>query len=349
MNEQKIGMGQSPRENRQLLWDLESGLWQFLTVLVAHDLKLFALLAKGPQTVAEICAALPLASHPAQAILNTCMTSGLVLRREEGARVLYELTPAAADYLVENSPMYYGKFLDLAIANPSLMTFDGLKQAILSSAPQVSETDAQTEAHADEVERGTESVDGMHGFSAAPAHIWPGVLDLSRHQRMLDIGGGSGVHAIAAVQRWPALEAIVLEFAMVCKAAEAYIARSGLKQRIRTHVGDMWKDPYPSADLHFYSWIFHCFTAERGSVLIRKSFASLPPGGRIIVHEMLYNDDRSGPAAVATLDVVMLNYTQGQEYSGRELCAMLEVAGFVEIQVKPTYGYWSIVTGVKPG
>ena len=38
----------------------------------------------------------------------------------------------------------------------------------------------------------------------------------------------------------------------------------------------------------------------------------------------------------------------GQEYSGKELSDMLAEAGFVDIEVISTLGYWSIVTGRKP-
>jgi hypothetical protein len=44
----------------------------------------------------------------------------------------------------------------------------------------------------------------------------------------------------------------------------------------------------------------------------------------------------------------MLLGTEGEEYSGRELSAMLTETGFTDVEVKPTWGYWSIVTGRKP-
>jgi hypothetical protein len=44
----------------------------------------------------------------------------------------------------------------------------------------------------------------------------------------------------------------------------------------------------------------------------------------------------------------MLVAKQGQQYSGREIAGFLAEAGFAEIEVKPTFGCWSIVTGVKP-
>ena len=46
---------------------------------------------------------------------------------------------------------------------------------------------------------------------------------------------------------------------------------------------------------------------------------------------------------------MLLQYAAGRQYSGRELSAILTEAGFADIQVVPTFGYYSIVVGRKPG
>ena len=51
---------------------------------------------------------------------------------------------------------------------------------------------------------------------------------------------------------------------------------------------------------------------------------------------------------MAAFNVAMLIAMQGQQYSGEEISAMLAEAGFTDIEVKPTWGYWSIVTARKP-
>ena len=51
---------------------------------------------------------------------------------------------------------------------------------------------------------------------------------------------------------------------------------------------------------------------------------------------------------MAAQNVNMLIAMQGQQSSGKEITAMLTEAGFTDIEVKPTFGYWSIVTGRKP-
>ncbi len=50
----------------------------------------------------------------------------------------------------------------------------------------------------------------------------------------------------------------------------------------------------------------------------------------------------------ATFNIIMLLFVEGQQYSGKELSEMLLEAGFADIEVKPAFGYWGIVTGHKP-
>jgi trans-aconitate methyltransferase len=182
----------------------------------------------------------------------------------------------------------------------------------------------------------------------APALVWPDVVDLAPYQVMLDIGGGSGAHCIDALSRWPHLRAVVLDAPAVCDVAREFAIHYGLQERLSTTACDFWTDAFPPADLHFYSQIFHDWPPEKCRFLARKSFGALEPGGRIIVQEMLFNDDRTGPFAMAGLNVAMLIEMQGQQYSGKEIAAMLTEAGFIDLEGKPTFGYMSIVTGRKP-
>jgi hypothetical protein len=50
----------------------------------------------------------------------------------------------------------------------------------------------------------------------------------------------------------------------------------------------------------------------------------------------------------AAFHITMLLWVTGQQFSGPELKQMLQDAGFTNIEVKPSFGPWSIVTGVKP-
>jgi ubiquinone/menaquinone biosynthesis C-methylase UbiE len=229
----------------------------------------------------------------------------------------------------------------------SLYNFDALKQAVLSNAPQAYGGGDAFASHAAIASRAETFTRAMHSRSIAAALAWPRSLDLSRHHTMLDVAGGSGAHSIGAALAWPQIRAIVFDMASVCAIAREYAAESGLSARIDAMAGDMWREPFPAADLHFYSNIFHDWPPDKCRFLTRKSFEALPAGGRLIIHEMLYDDDKCGPLEAANYSMLMLLWTEGRQYSGAELRAMLAETGFTEIEIKRTFGLWSIVTGCK--
>jgi hypothetical protein len=343
MNGQNPSQIRKPRTDDRLLWDIVMGIYGHQAVLLAHDLNLFSLLAKKPLTAGEISEALHIALRPAQAIVSACVSLGL-LAFTDGR---YRLTPVAEDYLVEGGPAYFGNFFDVSLANGAL-AYERLKKAALTNAPQVYDGEDLYESHEGQAERARAFTRMMHSHSRAPALAWPDRIDLSRNRMMLDVGGGSGAHSIGAALRWPALRTVILDLPSVCAVAEEYVFSAGLTDRISTRAFDIWSEPYPPADLHFYSDIFHDFTPEKCGYLAKKSLEGLDAGGRIMIHEMLYNDGKTGPFTVAGYDVSMLVWTEGQQFSGKELSLMLGEAGFADIEVIPTFGYWHIVTGRKP-
>jgi 16S rRNA G966 N2-methylase RsmD len=305
----------------------------YTAMLIAHDLKLFALLDERPRTLAEICAASKLPDHPAEALL--AMLESLSLVQTQDGR--YGLTPLAADALVESSPTYLGWYLDREIANEAVFSFRSLRDALVNDTPLTQQSDRRMFTRA------------MHSMSMSAAFSWPKTLDLSAYQVMLDLGGGSGAHSIGATLQWPHLQAVVFDRdAEALKVAQEFIEQYGVQERVRTQMGDMLQEPFPPADLHLFSAIYHHWPPERCRLLSAKSFASLQPGGRIIIHERPYADACSGPLSVVAVTFLALMRGDGGCYSARDYSGMLSDAGFVDIEVKATAGYWSLITGRKP-
>lgn len=325
------------------IWDVFYGILGCPTVIVAHDLGVFPLLAKEPDLPA-VCEALGLAPRPARLMMTVLESLGFAGRTGER----YRLTPLAEKYLVQESPAYFGGYLDWIRDNYGVWSVDAIRRAIVSNEPQAYAGQDIYATHAEGAEAADRFTRAMHARSMSAASVWPDALDLSGHRVFLDIGGGSGAHCIGVVRRWPNLRAIVFDLEKVCGVAAGFIADQGLSDRISTHPGDFWHDPLPAADLHFFSSVYPDWPEEKCQLLTSISFENLPPGGRIIVHQYLYDDDRSGPFAVAASDMIMLLWTEGEFLSGAELSSMLEKAGFIDLEVKSTFGYFNIVTGRKP-
>jgi O-methyltransferase domain/Dimerisation domain len=345
MSEHATATIRRPRSDDRPLWEVYWGAYGYFAVHIAHGVGVFTLLADGPRTLDEICQALGLKRRAAEAVLSVCTSHGLLELRNGQ----YLLTAVAEDYLLPTSLTYFGSQFDWNLAHPEIVTLDRLQRAVLTDRPQVYEGGEQMfRTHEEEAELAKQFTRAMHSASMGPATAWPEKVDLSPHRVLLDIGGGSGAHAIGALLQWKTLQAVVLDRPPVCEVAREYAIKHGLADRLMTQAADMWNDPYPAADLHFYGMIFHDWSADKCRFLAHKSFESLPSGGRIIVHEMLFNEERTGPFGVAAFNMVMLMYVEGEQFSGREIGGFLDEAGFRDIQVTPTFGYWSIVTGRKP-
>jgi hypothetical protein len=345
MKSEGVSQIQRPRTDDRPLWDVVFGLYGYPAVLLAHKFKLFPLLEKKPLTVLEVCEALELKRRPAEAILTTAVSLGFLNLRDGR----YGLTPVSEEYLLPQSPTYFGTYWDLNIDNYSVCSLDNLEKAVRTDTAQAyGAVQEMFKSHGEKFDLARFFTRAMHGTSMAPALAWPEVIGLSDRKCMLDIGGGSGAHSIGAVLKWPGLGAIVLDNAPVCEVAAEYIEARGLKERVRTQVGDMWKDAFPPADIHFYSFIYHDWTPEKCRFLTKKSFDSLPSGGQILIHEMLYNDEKTGPFPIAAFTMIMMGWTEGEQYSGPELSSILGEAGFTNIEIRPTVGYWSIVSARKP-
>jgi hypothetical protein len=334
-----------PRRDDSRLLDVQMGLFGGQAFLVCLDLGLFARLAETPMTVAEIAQAFDLAPRAAEALVLVPVTLGFLERRGER----YHLSAIAEDYLVPGTPLYMGDFLRGAtFAQPELSSYPSVKRSIMENRTQIYDGGELFSTHEEQAAQARIFTMMMHGHSIAPGLAWPDKFDLAASRRMIDIGGGSGAHAIGAALRWPDLNAVVFERPNVADVALEQIAAFGLQDRVTTEIGDFFTDDLPAGDLHFYGDIFHDWPDETCLDLAAKSFAALAPGGRIMIHEIVFNDDKTGPFAAAALSVVMLAWTEGKQRSGAELGDILLEAGFVEPSTTSTFGYWSVVEARKP-
>ncbi|EAO0386961.1 methyltransferase [Salmonella enterica] len=335
----------TPRVDDRQLWDVIFGVFGFPAIFIAHRLNLFRFVEDNNPTLAGICAGLDLQRRGAQILISTSTSLGFIELTDNR----YYLTALAKDYLLENSPNYFGHYWDLLIDNREVFSFDALMTAVMSGMPQAYDAQDIYETHRVDVARTRKFTRAMHSVSVAAATGWIGKVDLKLYSKMLDIGGGSGAHTLTATTAFPHLQATVFDLPTVCPVTEEFIRRYGLELRVQAVPGDMWSDNFPPADLHFYSHVYHCWTEEKCRFLSQKSFDSLEKGGRIIVHEILYDDaGKTGPFPAAATSMMMLGWGEGEQYSASQLRSFLKDAGFCDVQVIPTYSYHSIVTGRKP-
>ncbi|WFE66049.1 methyltransferase [Micromonospora sp. WMMD714] len=317
------------------LMHLVGGVWAFKTLAVGVEFGLFTRLAGGRTvTLAEAAAEFGLDERPADLLLAASASLGLLEKVGDG----YRNSALAEEFLVEGQPYYFGaqvRYSDLRTYLPWHRVGEALRgNRPLTWDPQQQDslfdtTDPQLVA---------EFWDAMFATSRFTARALADAYDFGAHRRLLDVGGGAGAFPIEFCLRLPELRATILDLPHVCVRAGERIAEAGLTDRIDAVAGDFLADPaLPDGhDVILLSMILHDWDEPTNRGLLARCHAALPPGGVIVISELLLNDERTGPAEAALMGMNMLVETEGgKNYSGAEYAAWLADAGFVDIRTVP--------------
>ena len=104
------------------------------------------------------------------------------------------------------------------------------------------------------------------------------LLDLTGVERMMDLGGNSGVVSMALLRKYPALTSIVVDIENVCLAGRELVAEQGFAERITYHPAEFTQDEFPSG----FDLVLQCDVAIYSLELFQKLHRSLKPGGRLV-------------------------------------------------------------------
>ncbi len=331
-------------------YTLTDGVLVPLAGCLGWELGLFEQLAPAPVTVVELAGALGLAERPVTVLASAAGCLGLLER--QGPR--WQLSATARAYLLADSSWSMAPVLEMICReSPHREALAQLRRAVETDrSPLLGGPAGEVWAAplADDPAFARRFTAAMHAHSRPAAGQWPAHVPLGEHRRLLDLGGGAGTHAAAALAACPWLTAVVFDQPAVVATAERNggMAQAERDGRLGFEVGDFWYAPWPIADLHFFSDVFHDWSPGSCEQLARRSFAELPPGGRVVVHELLLDEDLRGPWPVVASGIAMLLWSAGRQYSAVELESFLARAGFEEIETRRTFGCWGIVMGRKP-
>jgi predicted O-methyltransferase YrrM len=106
-------------------------------------------------------------------------------------------------------------------------------------------------------------------------------LDMTGVNRLLDLGGGSGVVALALLRQHPHLTSPVVGIENVCIAGREIAQENSLSDRITYQAADFVHDELPGG----YDMVLHCDIGFFQEELCRKLWAALNRGGRLVIVE----------------------------------------------------------------
>ncbi len=269
-------------------------------------LRLLALLLEEELSVAELQEALGMGQSRISASLGMLRRQGLVLDRRVGKNIYYAAVLAAM------AP---------------------LRQALSAAVAELPEAERDRQAlqlvlnkRRDRAADYFDKLAGKFGRTYVPGRSWQalahGLLRLMPPMIIADMGAGEGT--LSQLLARTAKQVIAIDNSPKMVEYGARVAKENGYTNLEYRLGDLEEPPIDSAsvDVVLFSQALH--HAARPQRAIESAFRILKPGGRILI-----------------LDLASHTYEQAKElhahvwlgFSGVELHAMLEKAGFTSLEV----------------
>lgn len=303
------------------LLSVSSAYWRGCALQTGVRLSLFTVLADGSLTLSKIIKKTGTDSRGTEYLLNALSAMGLLIKVEDS----YKNSAAALELLCKDSPRYLGHII---LHHHHIL--DGWAQldvAVKTGAP------VSKRSYGTELERESFLM-GMFNLASAIAPNIATQIELTGRRRLLDLGGGPGTYAIHFCLANPHLHAVIFDRTTTEPFAQKTVARFGLTERIGFLGGDFNTQPITGGpyDVAWLSHILHSNGPEECREMIRKVLAVMEPGGLVLVHDFILDNNKDAPEFAALFSLNMLiNNPRGRTYSEEEITCMLRESGANEI------------------
>jgi len=297
-------------------------------------------------TCDDVVAATPLNRRGAHALLGVLCGLEIVDRSSDGR---YALTEVAREYLDSRRPFYIGPalFARLTASLPQAFSkgyrpprlSDVMRDRLESASPG---RDPYTFGHREQL-----SVQHTAGFAPAAVAVRTGVFDGTRH--LIDLCGGSGVFSIPLALRHPAMRITLVDLPYALPVIEEYLQQHAVADRIHLTGFNVFQSPWPvpRVDGVLIANFLHGCDDDECRLLLREIRKVLLPRGRVFIHEMLWNDEQTGPLLTALWNFLLASGSSGGQRTAAACAALLSDAGFGDVSVVPTAGCYSLISATK--
>jgi hypothetical protein len=337
----------TPSANLSELWNLGIAGYPITQYLCwADEVGLFVAMAnQGTITCDEIVACTPLTPRGADAMLGILVSLRFATREGDS----YRLGDVCREYLDRRSPYYVGVSLYgmLKLPFPKRLR----KGETVRRYSQTTGTlwDRLRNLKKRNRTGSAERLLQQHSrnFPAAVVAARSGHFDGIRH--LVDIGGGSGVFAIPLAQDRMDITITLVELPASLPHTREFLRRYNVSNRIRLEGFNVHHRPWPleSCDGVLFGNIMHFCADDECLQMLHESSRLLPVGGRVLIHEMLWNDQRDGPLVTALWNFWLTSISAGRHRTRGEFVGLLESAGFEPPSVTETAGGFSLLVSRK--
>lgn len=307
---------------------------------------LFDALADGEKSADDLAAATKTSVRGVRILLNGLVGLGLLTHPKPGH---YELTPEAAAFLVKGRPAYMGGFFRHT-SSQLIPKWLNLTEIVRTGKPA-----AAVNAEGEGAAFFEQFVEDIFPLSRRAAMGLADHLNLpaaTSPVSVLDLASGSGVWGVTLAEKSKQVRVTAVDWDGVMPVTKRVAARHGVGDRFTYVAGDLDSVEFgKNHQIATLGHILHSEGIERSKSLLKKTFASLAPGGTIAIAEWLVAEDRNGPPPGLIFAVNMLvNTERGDTFSFGEISRWLTAAGFTNPRLVEDLPCPSpLILATKPG
>jgi hypothetical protein len=287
-------------------------------LFTANSIGLFEKLGEGPLTLDELAQRVQVPRRTTRISADAMVALGLLAR--DGDR--YVNSPASAAFLSGTTS---------ADLRPALRLFDmrysawgaEFETAIRTgSGPGIFDT-------MNDKDMRTFS-EGVEAITAGSALALAEGYDFDRHQRLLDVGGGTGSFLVPILRRHPNLECGLFELPPVAAIARHRLADPSFAGRVQVYEGDLFSDALPPGyDAFLLANVVHVFSPEQNRDIFGRIRENSAVRSRLLLVDFWTDQSHTEPLFAAIMaGEFLLAGGEGDIYSEDEARSMLDATGW---------------------
>lgn len=322
------------RRRAKALFDVCAGFVYSQILFACVRLRLFDLLAAGPDTAASVAQRLNLPLASTERLLEAAASLRLVEKRAGDRFGLGPLGAAlignpGVGAMIEHHRLLYADLRDPVGLLRGEQARTGLADYWAYSAAEAPAClpDART------AEYTSLMADSQPLVAGEILDAYP----LGKHACLLDVGGGDGSFLIEAAKRHERLNLLLFDLPAVTERAAERFGSAGLAARARAVGGDFLRDELPTgADVLSLIRVVHDHDDEGAAAILNAAYRALPPRGVLLLAEPMLGTPGAQTVGDAYFGFYLLAMGRGRARTPHELMKMLSAAGFATTQLLRT-------------
>ncbi|MCL2931163.1 MAG: acetylserotonin O-methyltransferase [Trichodesmium sp. MAG_R03] len=168
-------------------------------------------------------------------------------------------------------------------------------------------------------------------------------VDFSNFKNIVDVGGGDATNSIALAKAFPDVNITLMDIPDSCKIAQKNIEQNQLSDRITVFKSNIFVDEFlQNQDCFLFIHVLVIWSLDKNTILLRRAYEALNPGGSVVIFNMMSNDNEDGPlmGALDSSYFVSIPHEGGMIYSWKDHEQCLKDAGFTKIKCIPC-NFWA--------